>query len=363
MPIGNSDVSFSTIQSEYGGSNPISLSEYYRTVGNVGEVTVPNAPANGTVTSGGVTYVVSNSTNGIPTSGTISANNFRNTAKAVTILATITTDKTDFNLLASIYSVLGSFYAPIVCTCTINSGVRVYATSTANAGFTTGAGWYPGSLFSLVNNGSIIGRGGDGANGYYGNGWNTGNPGGNAGTALNITLNTTITNGSGNIWGGGGGGGASGTAGTAYVYYNNVGQAGGGGGAGNGAGGTNSSLYWYYLPTWVQGSNGTAGSLSAAGSGGTTNYVSQFNPGGKGDPGETVYMYSGAGGAGGNFGAAGSTGATGSYTGIVGANHTPGPGISGGGAGGAAGKAINLNGYLATFISGNNGSQVRGAVS
>ncbi len=48
-------ISLANIQSEFGGSNPISINEYYR-----GGANVPNSTAN----------------NNIPTSGTISLSNF-----------------------------------------------------------------------------------------------------------------------------------------------------------------------------------------------------------------------------------------------------------------------------------------------
>ena len=60
MPISSTgSISMSDIQNEYGGSNPISLSEYYR----------------------GGTYVpVHDNTLGIPSSGTISMDDFRGTS-------------------------------------------------------------------------------------------------------------------------------------------------------------------------------------------------------------------------------------------------------------------------------------------
>lgn len=58
MPISSSNISLSSIQSEWGGSNPISLSEYYR-----GGIYVPNNFTN---------------TGNIPSSGAISFSNFAN---------------------------------------------------------------------------------------------------------------------------------------------------------------------------------------------------------------------------------------------------------------------------------------------
>ena len=345
MAIGSSNVSFGSLQTEYGGSNPISLSEYYK----------------------GGSFVLAHPNNtALVASGAINVSAFFSQSKRWIVAVTISADTTDFHLRTHLDSIYGDFSSiPTDVTVTINSGVTVSSTSTGTAAFNTGSSWEASSTITIVNNGDIKGRGGDGASGLYGAPYPpySGSAGSAGGNALNITNNVTINNGSGNIFGGGGGGGASGVAWTAYIYYNNTGQAGGGGGAGGSSGGVNSGYYWYGAQTYTQGANGTAGSLSAAGAGGITNTVSQFNPGDKSTPSETVYMYSGAGGAGGTFGAAGSTGDTGSYTGVVGANHAPGPGVTGGGAGGAAGKAINLNGFSATFTAGNNGTQVKGAVS
>lgn len=50
MPIGNTDIDFAEIQSEFGGSNPISLSEYYKGGGLVANTdTAPNIPASGVI--------------------------------------------------------------------------------------------------------------------------------------------------------------------------------------------------------------------------------------------------------------------------------------------------------------------------
>ena len=67
---GSGAISLANIQSEFGGSNPISLSEYYR---------------NGA-------YVTSNNT-GVPTSGTVSLSQFYNSVRqfAFTISSNLTT--------------------------------------------------------------------------------------------------------------------------------------------------------------------------------------------------------------------------------------------------------------------------------
>lgn len=69
MPLPTTNLSFSALQTEFGGSNPIALSEYYR-----GGLYVPS----GTTSAYGT----------IPTSGQISFGVFRGTAKPITVSGT-----------------------------------------------------------------------------------------------------------------------------------------------------------------------------------------------------------------------------------------------------------------------------------
>lgn len=365
MAIGSSNISFSDIQTEYGGTTPISLSEYYK-----GGTYVPTSPNVGTTSSGGVNYVVAANTGTwkIPTTGQISVSDIANTSKTYTLTVTITSNQTDFNLKSRVESVLGTFTAPVAITVTINSGIYVYSTSTSVPGFDTGTGWVSGSSLLIVNGGYIVGRGGAGGNGTN-NYAAAGTAGGAGGTALNLGINTTINNTAGYIYGGGGGGGGSGTWWWAWVIYNNPGGPGGGGGAGNGTGGSAAAVYYADGYGWTTGStptNGSAGTLSAAGSTGTYGRVTSTTGG---ESPETYGANSGNGGAGGAFGSAGSGGSDGYATdsGTPVPYHTPGPSSTGAGAGGAAGKAVNLNGYSLTYTGGgdggNNATQVKGAQS
>jgi hypothetical protein len=240
---------------------------------------------------------------------------------------TISSDAQNVNL----YVLAGSPATAGTYTITINPGWTVSSGSTANAAITTGT-WPAGSIVKLINNGTIVGRGGDGGAGSNGEDpYGPGNPGGAGGPAISLTYDLTIDNTNGNIFGGGGGGGGGGTGWTYYIGYSggafyHYGGSGGGGGRGKqdsvGGGG---------------GYAGTGGTFLAAGSGGAT------------------YAAGGAGGTGGDWAAAGSAGASGTS-----GNGYPyyGPG----GAGGAAGKAINLNGRSVTWLGGNNSTQVKGAV-
>lgn len=205
---------------------------------------------------------------------------------------------------------------------TINSGVTVFSNSTGSYAMTV-SGQFPGGV-ELINNGTILGRGGAG-------GASTLN-GGNGGPALLVQSAITINNSSGRIAGGGGGGGGGASytycsyfdEGLCYSYATETGP-GGGGGIGNGSGGSGGS--------W--GSAGSAGTLTAAGSGGS--------PGGGGQA-----NYVGPGGAGGTYGSAGGNGCNGSYGGGCGVPS---------GLGGAGGSAVVGNSNITWSATGiRNGS-------
>ena len=218
MTISTSNVEFSEIQTEFGGSNPITFSEYYR----------------------GGSYVTSHAgTATIPTSGTIKVSDFFGTyaSNRNNNALTLTSDVADFNLYNHLVGLYGSSYfnMPADITITIDSGVHVYSTNTSNAGFDTGAGWPATSTVTIINNGYIIGKGGAGGAGaslisvfdYNGQSGSAGGP------ALNLTLDVSITNANGYIYGGGGGGGGGSSQATYYYIYE---WASGGGGGGGGSG-------------------------------------------------------------------------------------------------------------------------------
>ena len=122
----------------------------------------------------------------------------------------ISSDTANYNIATA----LGDPIAPKSVILTINSGVKVYSNSTSQPALDTGT-LPSGSTVKIVNNGYIVGKGGDGGRGggVWSGGccWNqsvdparVGNAGGNA---LELRLPVTIDNTNGNIWGGGGGGG------------------------------------------------------------------------------------------------------------------------------------------------------------
>lgn len=219
----------------------------------------------------------------------------------------------------NITTMLGGPTSPVNVTLTIPNGVTVSSNSPSMPALDTGA-LPDGSTVTIINNGSIIGAGGNGsdASAPYG----AGNPGLPGGNAVNVQAPVTIDNTNGYIFAGGGGGGAAGSNGF------NCGPGGGGGGAGAAPGGGGTSPAWGVSTA----SPGSAGStVGGAGGVSTTGGCN--------------------GGNGGGYGEAGSPGVA------------PWGGPPPGGDGGASGKAINLNGQTITWLGGNDATRVKGAVN
>jgi hypothetical protein len=276
----------------------------------------------------------------------------------------ISSNQTNYNL----HTALGSPSTPVRVTVVINSGVAVSSNNTSTPAFDQGS-LPAGSAVLLINNGSIRGMGGAGGAGtsFTSNiatisGKTTGGAGGSGGTALRLTRPTTVVNGAGEIFGGGGGGGG-GAGGITEVEEAGMTVIGGSGGSGGRGGATSSggaagvavetSSYQVFE------GNGNAGNTgSSSGAGATSSGRASGNGG-----------VSGAGGAGGDWGAAGSAGGTVSGNELsfgffdVEAYNPPNPGATSFGSGGAAGKAVDLNGQSITWISGNDSTHVKGAVS
>ena len=170
-------ISLNDIATEFGGSTPHSLSEYYR--------------------DGGL--VTSNNTS-VPTSGTISIGNFYGAAD----LITETASNNQTNIVLS--SVFGSNWAANTAKrYHVPSGVNLGGTNTHAVHANSGMG---GTLEILVN-GTITGYGGDGAGTHTNGGTvtqsgfsyiannNAGNgyDGGDGGNAIKIDVsNVTVTN-------------------------------------------------------------------------------------------------------------------------------------------------------------------------
>jgi hypothetical protein len=223
--------------------------------------------------------------------------------------------------------------------------LTITAAGTAR-GLLTGSGWHPESTISVINQGNIQGNSGNPGAGASVTASSVGAspPGDVGGDAFALSFNVTIDNASGNIFGGGGGGGGGGAAASTNPPLDNQAGAGGGGGAGRGhsnnSGGPQGTTTNDGPFPAEDGQSGSAGNSSGAGAGGNGGSRTGFPPKG------------GTGGTGGDWGTDGSNGADGIGT-----------FFSVGGVGGAAGRAISLNGFTATITAGNNGAQIKGAIS
>ena len=296
-------ISLANVQTEFGGANPISLSEYYR---------------NGA-------YVSPNNTS-VPTSGTITLSNFYGGVKQFEYTISSNTQQLTINS-TWLTGVGWNGTAPVIIN--IGSGVYVWSDSVSIGGLTIA------TPLTLNNYGYIIGRGGNGARG----GGNTGQAGGPA--LVSSTGSITINNMSGAfIAGGGGGGGANG----------GNGAGGAGGGAGGGVGGTSQ---------WGR-AGGAGGAIGASGARGSTpggDNLAGYGGGSGGGGSSSADYNSGhdAGGGGGGRILPGTGGARGGWGGAGGSANSAGQNINansnndqrgggGGGGWGASGGAGNTAG-------------------
>ena len=203
----------------------------------------------------------------------------------------IASNTSSYNLLNTL-NTLGTYYPGYSdITLTINAGVTVDSNDSSGAALTID-GLTSGDSLIVVNNGTILGRGGyGGAAGYVstvtvGSGKNStttnspqpGGYGGAGGTALAVTYATTLEN-NGVIYAGGGGGGGGG------ISFNSVGGGQGGGGAGYGPGANAGTLT---AGGAGAGLGGAGGSNGANGTAGTTGATYTYSSGGKGGGTTTV---------------------------------------------------------------------------
>ena len=182
-------ISLSEVQSEFTGSNPISLSEYYR--------------------SGA--YVPSGAT-AIPASGAIGISDFYGASNQFAF--SITSTQTNANIRTLAIAAGWDQSTPVVAN--VNAGVTLHSNSTSTGGAVV-SGSFPSGV-TIVNSGNITGQGGSGGQA--------------GGMALQITTSDTvkITNNSGAFIAGGGGGG-SGSQGGGGAGQAAPGQAGAAGGS------------------------------------------------------------------------------------------------------------------------------------
>jgi hypothetical protein len=258
---------------------------------------------------------------GVP-SGVISMQNLQNKSNRVTISLTISGNTNNYNVYANRGPSYDAGKSDI--TVTINSGITVSSTSTGSAAFVVPSEFNPADTVTIINNGTIVGRGGNGGNGSVGNLSVPGGGGGGGGPGLSVSRPITMQN--INRIAGGGGGGGGGGAGVGGnnpedpLFYN--GGGGGGGGVTSGSGGAGGSG----VSGGGSGSPGSPAPLTAGGSGGG---------GGSGGP---TGIPGGPGGAGGGYGSSGSSGTTTPANPIGAARF--------GGGGGASGAAITGNPFI-----------------
>lgn len=268
-----------------------------------------------------------------------------NAGAGTTLPITISSNCLDWNLKA----VVGTLGSPATINILVTAGTVIESSSSGTPAMDL-SGLISGCTINLTNLGYILGSGGRGGRGagagYPGSGatWTVGRLGQNGGQAIKgpgsgSTFN--VTNGNGHIWGGGGGGGGGGAS--LQLSATGISSA-GGGGAGSGAafGGEPGLVADPVVGTAL----GTAGGDSTSGVNGTFGAAGTQATAGTG-------AGAGNGGAGGDWGADGTAGAANtSFTFQVPA-----------GAAGTAGKAIELSGGAATFVSGAGSPNVKGAVS
>ena len=334
MAVPITDVGLSSIQTEFGGTDPIALSEYYR-----GGAYIPTTQGDGG-------YGV------VAPSGSISMGNFRNQQHAFQLPMTFTANSLNYNVRTAAIAAGWDQILPLVATVTVNPGVVIGSSSNAVPAFDTGTLPAGSMCYLTIGAGAyIVGKGGDGGRG--GGDYNFGpcTPGAAGGTAIRAQVPVVIING-GTIGGGGGGGGGGQSSYFTQITYlgggnNGQGQpteqtfgicgGGGGGGAGYIGGYCNingdGNNMWYDIGGGgkVTGGNGT---LTAGGGNGhgASNYAG---------------AYAGNGGSGGALGQPGITGAAGvqDYLGTF----YP---TSVGALGGAAGAAVVGNSNITWTTSG-----------
>jgi len=296
MPVPSTTVSFTDIKNEFGGTNPLNLSQYYNTSGKFG-------------------FNIS----GIPINGAISFNNFRGKSKTLIFIASITGTNNTINISYdtlnykyAYFSTSGTFSINNDITCDIiiiaggGGGSRNDGMEGGAGGGAGGVGLGTINLKKGVSYNISIGNGGNGA-GSLGDGSSGGNT-----TIIGDVINETAYGGGfGGLYGGSGGG--SGGGGSGFQWTNNGGSA----TRGQSLSGANASITYY-------GNNGGTGYWQNSGGGGG---------GGAGGAGNTG---NGSGGNGGNGIQSSITGISTYYGGGGGGAGSSGGagGLGGGGTGG-----------------------------
>ena len=302
--------------------------------------------------------------------------------KIFQFIKTFTSNVQEYNLRNDLLANGWDGVTPVSATLTVNSGVYIWSDSTSTAAFNTGT-LVSDSIISIINNGYIIGKGGNG--GTVPTSTRTGTTGSAGGPAMDINYSVSITNNS-YIAGGGGGGGSvygdsAGRSDTEIVRAGAGGGAGGGNGSGGAVGGsvgsTGSNGSSYHGGAGGRILPGTGGATAQVGTGAVTRSGQGGGSGGSGGgltdlvafaPPQIIVTGGAGGGGGGGWGASGGLGhyaAAGGYgyytipgeggsannnggngSGLPNANY---PNITTA-SGGAGGKAVNLNGNTVTWV-------------
>lgn len=238
--------------------------------------------------------------------------------KSNTFSFTISSNQTNVNLRTLAVSAGWDLYAKVIAT--VSSGIYVSSNAVGTPALTINGDFPSGA--ELINNGFIIGMGGNGGAGGTVPTTSAAPAGLSGGLALSVSVPVSLNN-VGTIGGGGGGGGGGGVLMDTDMVF---GWAGGGGGGGrssaalNTVGGAAGGNNYYQNSRNPQ--PGGAGTVSAAGGGGIGGAAPNAN------------YYGGSGGSGGGWGTAGTTGQT-----AVGEAYP----VYAGGSGGAGGAAISGN--------------------
>ena len=169
---------------------------------------------------------------GVGGSGTtISMQNLQNKSNRVAASATISANTSNYTLNTA--KAPGYVAGKTDMTLNINPSIYVSSASTGTAALIVDTSWNVSDTVTIVNNGIIVGKGGNGGGGTQFGGFSS--PAGTSG-GLGLLVQRALTlNNIHRIAGGGGGGGGGGGSDNVPVYgYGG----GGGGGIGGGSGGT-----------------------------------------------------------------------------------------------------------------------------
>jgi hypothetical protein len=230
-------IKLSDVAAEFSDTAPFQMSEFYR-----GGAKVPNVPGNAAVA----------------TSGALGLQSFKGTQNRSTLALTIPASTQNYDVFTNANPSPNYTAGLTDLTLTIPAPVIVGSSSTGTYALSVPNGFTSGDTVTIVNNGVVQGRGGNGGNQPTGGG-------GTGGNAVYINFATTFTN-NGTLAGGGGGGGG-GNYRTVQRRINvtpkqpgeiqpyQLPGGGGGGGAGNNAGSGGAP-------------NGGSGSSTAGGAGG-----------------------------------------------------------------------------------------------